>query len=154
MANICIFTGNIGRDIEVKTVGAGNLVCNNALAVTEYYKGEKSTSWVPLTFWNKSAEILQEHCKKGSKILVTCKFGFGKEWEDKNGSKRIDPVFTVERFEFLDPKPQTGNHQGQQQNQGYQNQAAPQMPPANSGNNQRQGLNPEHGDFIEDDIPF
>ena len=138
--NVNHFIGNLGQEPELKQAGSAQVV-NVSMAVTEKYKGEKKTIWVPLTFWNKTAELVSQYCQKGSKLRVTAKFDL-QEWQDKDGNKRQSPKFNVLDMEFLGGGQQQQSQQpAQQQQQSFQpqSQAPPQVPNDN---------------ILEEDIPF
>ena len=128
--NKVFLIGRLGQEPESRTTPAGHTVCNISLAVSEKYKGEETTTWVKLVFWNKTAEILTKFCKKGSQIFVEGSLQV-REWQDKDGNKRETTEVVVRSMQMLDGKP-SGNQQNYQQNQ----QQEPQ------------------GDFVEDDILF
>lgn len=68
--NKFIFTGNLGRDAETKTVG-GTTVCNFAVAVTSGYGDKQKTTWVSCALWGKQAEgALPGYLTKGQKVAV------------------------------------------------------------------------------------
>ncbi len=136
--NTCIFIGNLGQDPEKRVTQSGTSVLSINMAVTEKYKGESKTVWIPLTFWAKTADLVEQYCKKGSKLRVTCRFEM-QDWQDKDGNKRQSPKFNVNEMEFL------GDGKSRQTPQN-QTPASHQEPPA-------QPPNP-NGDFIESDIPF
>jgi single-strand DNA-binding protein len=158
--NQCNFIGHLGQDVELRQAGSSQ-VANVSMAVTKKVKGEPITVWVPLTFWNKTAELVAQYCKKGSKLRVTGEFSM-REWEDQQTqSKRSAPVFTVWDMEFLGDKHQgQGNQQqGSQQNNQYNTggQNFQNHPPQNQQNqgyqNQQYGNQPQGNDnpFAEDD---
>jgi single-strand DNA-binding protein len=140
------FIGNLGNDPELRDAGSAKVV-NVNMAVTEKYKGEKKTTWVPLTFWNKTAELVSQYCKKGAKLRVTAKFEM-QDWQDKDGNKRQSPKFNVIDMEFL------GGGQSQQSGQQSQQQNQYQSPP-NQQPQQQQTAPPQQNipndDFMEDD---
>lgn len=144
---VCIFEGRLGQDPEKRVIPSGKSVVNVTLAVTKRQKGDNKTIWVPLTFWEKSADLAEQYLKRGSRILVRTEFDM-QDWQDKDGNKRQSPKFTVFEMEFLDSKPQSQQiqqhdpYQSPPQNQGYQN-----SPPDNFQNNQRQYSD----EFADDD---
>lgn len=137
--NLCLFVGRLGKDPEVKYFQSGDAYCNVSIAVSEKWKDKQSgeskenTTWVPLVFTGKPAEILGKYAKKGSQIRVEGKFTVRK-WQ-KDGADQYTTEVRVRDFQLLGGKPE-GAQGGQQ--------AAPAPKPAarNSG-----------GD-MEDDIPF
>ena len=103
--NQIILIGNLGADIELKTTNSGKYVASVNMAVKGDYNKEK-TDWIPLVFWNKSAETAAQYLHKGSKIAVVGRLS-ARNYDDKEGKKRTAYEVVVERFEFLDAKPNT-----------------------------------------------
>lgn len=69
--NKIILVGNLCREPETETVGKGkNKISRlwNTLAINN--GKDKETTFVPFTLLGKSAEIVEEYCDKGSKLLV------------------------------------------------------------------------------------
>jgi single-strand DNA-binding protein len=97
-----IFTGNLGRDWEMKSVGSYT-VYENTLAVKSG-KDNKETIWVKLSQWNeKGGEILTQYTGKGSKLLVTGDIDVS-AYLDKQGAAKADLRVRVNSFEFIGEK--------------------------------------------------
>jgi single-strand DNA-binding protein len=67
--------GNVGKDPEMRSTGAGVPVCNFSIAVNSSWKntaGEvtEHVEWVYVVCWRKLAEIAAEFVKKGNPVLV------------------------------------------------------------------------------------
>jgi single-strand DNA-binding protein len=60
-------TGRIGNEIEMKESQNGKSFCRVSLAVNNK---KNETIWFSVFFFEKKAEIIQNYCQKGSKILV------------------------------------------------------------------------------------
>ena len=84
--NSCNFVGTLGRDWENK----GKLH-KNSLAVRKY---DKTTLWVPLIAFGKTAEILEKHTTKGQCIGVSGELDIN-EYEGKYYTSVI-----VNKFSF------------------------------------------------------
>ena len=72
MNQFCI-VGNLTKDPEIKTLSDGNKVCNVIVACDRDYKdkdGNKLVDYLKLSLWNKNAELINEHSKKGSLIKL------------------------------------------------------------------------------------
>jgi single-strand DNA-binding protein len=95
--NVCCFIGRLGQAPDVKALASGKTVCNVSLAVNGYRKDD--VSWVPLTFWEKKAEVLSEYCRKGSRIGVRCHLQ-----TNKGDDGRTFYSFIVDDLFFLDAK--------------------------------------------------
>jgi single stranded DNA-binding protein len=73
--NRVILLGNLVRDIELRYTNSKLAVCQNAIAVNERRKnaaGEwvDETSFVDVTFFGRTAEVVAEYLGKGSPIFV------------------------------------------------------------------------------------
>lgn len=108
LRNKVILIGNIGDNPALTTFESGNKVCKISLATNEVYKNDKkekvtSTTWHTLVFWNKTAEILEKFCKKGSEIAIEGKLSNG-SYEDKDGIKRYTTEIIVSELVLLNTK--------------------------------------------------
>jgi single-strand DNA-binding protein len=93
--------GNIGKEVVMKYTPAGKAVTEFSVACNEGKGDNKTTEWIKVVAWEKSAEILNEYAKPGSKIYLygECKI---ETWKDKSsGDLRAQMVLTVREFEFL-----------------------------------------------------
>ena len=103
--NITAFTGNLGRDFDVTTTSSGMTIAKNVLAVRRDFKdkqtGQYETDWIPLTVFGKTAEIMNQHLSKGSKVEIVGKLQTN-NYTDKDGNKRTSYDVIVNSFGFLD----------------------------------------------------
>jgi len=146
--NTTILTGNFTRDIDFKYAQSGTAIASTAIAVSHKYtqNGEKKEDvmFIDVTFFGKSAEIVNQYCHKGSKMLVEGRLNLD-QWVDQNGGKRSKHTLIVARFEMLDSKPADNQGGAQQPNQGNQNyqqqgqQQQQQQPNQGNQNYQQQG---------------
>lgn len=96
--------GNLGRDPEVKFVGAQNTaVCELSVACTERVKkaGEWQdvTEWVRVVTFGKTAESAGQHLKKGRQVYADGRMQT-REWE-KDGVKHQRTEVVADRVIFL-----------------------------------------------------
>lgn len=130
--------GNIGHDLELRTVANGKSVLSFNIAVRAY--GDK-TDWFRVTVWEKQAENTARFCKKGSKIGVTGSLTTN-EFTNKEGQE----VKTVEirglQIDFLDTKEERGEQSGG----GYQKKETNNIDPFEKNGNPI--------DISDDDLPF
>lgn len=96
--------GNVGNDPEIKSFEGGNTVANLNVAVSEKFKNKagetvESTEWFRIVAWNRLAEFIQKHTKKGNKIFVTGKIKSRKY--EKDGIERTITELHAERIEQL-----------------------------------------------------
>ena len=91
--NKVILVGNVGQDPEVKYTASGVPVAKLSLATTERFKDRNDqwqdrTEWHSVVAWQRLAEIVGEHVRKGSKLYVEGKLQTS-TWEDRqNGEKK------------------------------------------------------------------
>lgn len=110
MANLnkVFLMGNLTRDPELSYTPAGAAICKFGMAINRIWKakdGEKQeeVTFVDLEAWARTAEVIAEHCRKGSAILVEGRLHFS-QWEGKDGQKRSKLTVTVEGFQFVGAK--------------------------------------------------
>jgi single-strand DNA-binding protein len=97
--NKAIIAGHMTRDPETRQAGE-HTVCNFGLASSRKRAGGEEVLFIDCTAWNKTAEIIQQYCNKGSAILVEGHLRLEK-WDDKTtGAKRSKITLTVESFQF------------------------------------------------------
>lgn len=151
--NLCCFIGRLGRDPEVRYMPNGDAAVNISIAVGKSWKdknsGEKKevTTWVPVSFFGKTAEIVGEYCKKGSQLQITGEFSVRK-YTDKDGNEKQITEIKGDRMQLLGSPAGSGGAQ-----QTAPRQAAPAQRAAAPA--QRQAARPAQGfDDMDDDIPF
>lgn len=86
--NKVILVGNVGRDPELKYTPSGTAVVSFSIATNERYKDKNGewqdrTEWHNVKAWQRTAEIVGEYVKKGSKVYVEGSLRTD-SWEDKN----------------------------------------------------------------------
>lgn len=84
--------GNVGNDPEVRNLDSGSKLAKLSLATNESYRNDKgervtNTEWHNVVAWNKTAEIIENHVKKGKEVAIDGKLTT-RSWEDKDGVKR------------------------------------------------------------------
>jgi single-strand DNA-binding protein len=78
--NCITFTGNIGKDAEVRSTQSVN-VCNFSVAVKQGFKGN-TTEWYRCSIWGARGDSLAQYLTKGAKVAVTGEFEIG-EYDGK-----------------------------------------------------------------------
>lgn len=81
--NIACFSGNLGRDAEVKTVGQ-HTVTTFSIAVRSGYGEKASTFWLNCNAWNR--DKLSQYLTKGSRVVVSGELSL-REYDKKDGTK-------------------------------------------------------------------
>jgi single-strand DNA-binding protein len=126
MYNKVIMIGNLTRDIELKYIPSGAAVAKGAIATSHKFKtqtGEQKEEVCFLDFsvFGKSAEILNQYVRKGSKVMLEGRLIF-EQWTAQDGTNRNRHTLRVETFKFLDSKADAQNNNGGGYNS-YENQA-------------------------------
>ncbi len=181
MYNRVIMIGNLTRDIELRYLPSGAAIAKSAIATSFKYKtstGEQKDEVCFLDFnvFGKSAEIINQYVRKGSKVLLEGRLVF-EQWTAQDGTNRNRHSLRVENFKFLDSKGDSQNSGGGYNNQtpAYDNNPSQQVgynqnqqtqsynnnnQTQNGGYNNQGGANeqqthsiPEY-DIDEDEIPF
>jgi single-strand DNA-binding protein len=102
--NRVILLGNLTRDPELRYVSTGTPVCDIGLAVNDRRKGPNGdwideTTFVDVTLWSRTAEVVSEYCTKGSPLLVEGRLKLD-TWE-KDGKKNQKLRVVGERIQLL-----------------------------------------------------
>ena len=103
--NIMIASGRIGKDIELKSIpSTGKSVLENTIAVYDgKHNGESKTVWINFTAWEKTAELIQTHFKKGDMIGLVGKYQ-SQSFDKKEGGKGYKNFLLVSSIEFYPNK--------------------------------------------------
>ena len=148
--NLTVLTGNIATDIELRQVG-DTVVTSINLAVRDNFKKD-TTHFIRVEAWDKTAELLNQYCSKGSKIGVEGSLKVDK-FKDKEGNNREVTKVNASRIEFLDSKGSNSGADGQQsQGRPNTNQAQKQrsnVPDENPFANSKGSV-----DISDDSLPF
>jgi len=96
--NRVILSGNLTADPEIRATGSGLQVAKFTIAVNEFRKQEKYTSFFDCTAFGKTAEFMQNYLKKGNKVLLEGRLE-QQRWESKEGEKRNKVAILVEKLE-------------------------------------------------------
>lgn len=122
--NLFTFTGNLGKDAEVKYMPNGNAVCEFSVAVKSGYGDKEKTNWVRCAMFGKKADgQLPSYLTKGTQVAVSGELEL-QEWEGQNGKGAALSVI-VGTIDLIGGKPQGQSNQAPQQ-AGYSPQQQPQ----------------------------
>lgn len=102
------------EDPVLKTFDGGGKLCGIRAAYNGQYKDKsggvvKTTSFFSLVFFGRNAEVLSQYAKKGSQIDVEAE-PVENKYETKDGQKRSNTEFRVQRFTLLYGKPKPVEH--------------------------------------------
>ena len=129
--NFSIFTGNLGRDPELRQHNGDNIL-NFPIGVQTGNKEKPETMWVDCALWGKRATSLQPYLAKGNRVTVSGSIKL-EEYKAKDGTPKTRLRLSVDQID-LPPK---GDAPAQTQ-QTQQPQSAPAGAMAD----------------MDDDIPF
>ena len=148
--NKIILLGNVGKDPEFRATAGGTTVANFSLATTDRAKDATGnwtdrTEWHNLVAFQRTAEIVRDYVKKGSKLYIEGKIQT-RSWDDKtSGEKKYRTEVLVNELVLLSGRGEGGEG-------GNYNRAG------SSSYDQR---SPAHSDDLvnsteitDDDIPF
>ena len=110
--NRVILVGNLCDDVELKQVG-DNCVTDLRLAVNDRVKknGEwvDETTFIDVTFWNRTAEIAEEYLSKGSACMIEGRLKMD-TWEDREtGQNRSKHKIMGDRLVLLGGRSQASS---------------------------------------------
>ena len=117
--NCWTFTGNLGKDCEVRTTQGGMTVCSFSVAVKSGYGDNAKTTWANCALFGKRAEGgLPQYLVKGAQVCISGEACLD-EW-DKDGVKNKALKVNVDKLDLIG-----GNANAPQQ---APQQFAPQQP--------------------------
>jgi len=156
--------GNVGKDPEIRSTAGGTMVANLTLATSDRQKDPQGnwqdrTEWHNLVAFTRTAEIVRDYVKKGSKLYIEGKIQT-RSWDDKeSGQKRYRTEIIVNELVLLSSREEGAGGSGQggysrATSSGSSSSSAAsfdQRPPAAAGGNDDYAQSAEISD---DDIPF
>lgn len=100
--NKVILSGRITKDIELRYTTNNCAVTNFNLAVR---RNKDEADFVSIVAYSKTAELIQNYCKKGSSINIVGRLQT-RQYDDKDGKRVYVTEVIVDEIEFLDKKEQ------------------------------------------------
>ena len=104
--NKVILLGNVGKDPEIRSTPAGAIVASFTLATSDRYQDPQGnwqdrTEWHNLVAFKRTAEIVRDYVKKGSKLYIEGTLRTN-SWDDKQtGQKRYRTEIIVNDMSLL-----------------------------------------------------
>ncbi|HVZ82618.1 MAG TPA: single-stranded DNA-binding protein [Terracidiphilus sp.] len=151
--NKVILLGNVGKDPEMRSTPGGTLVANFTLATSDRQKDAQGnwqdrTEWHNLVAFTRTAEIIRDYVKKGSKLYVEGKIQT-RSWDDKEtGAKRYRTEIIVNDISLLSGRDEGGSGGGYSRGSG--SSSSYDQRPASGGNDDYS----QQAEISDDDIPF
>ena len=151
--NKVILLGNVGKDPEIRSTPSGTMVAQFGLATSDRYQDPQGnrqdrTEWHNLVAFKRTAEIVRDYVKKGSKLYVEGSLRTS-NWEDKQtGQKRYKTEIIVNDLSLL-----SGRDEG---SGGYSRPAASSSSAASFDQSPPAGHDDlsQSAEISDDDIPF
>lgn len=97
--------GRIVRDVELRDVGDGKIVLNNAVAIPRIFKTDngQETDYINFVAWGKRAEVIEKYCEKGHLIGLDGKIQ-SRSYKNNEDQKIYVVELLVESVHFLQSK--------------------------------------------------
>jgi single-strand DNA-binding protein len=149
--NKVILLGNVGKDPEIKSTPSGTMVATFGLATSDRYQDPQGnwqdrTEWHNLVAFKRTAEIVRDYVKKGSKLYIEGSLRTS-NWEDKtSGQKRYKTEIIVNDLSLLSGRDEGSG--GGYSRGGGDAASYDQRPPA-----AREDIG-QQAEISDDDIPF
>jgi single-strand DNA-binding protein len=124
--NKVILIGRIGKDPEHKMLPNGTGVVQFSLATSEKYtkdgQKQEKTEWHNVVFFGKTADIINQYCKKGMQVYVDGKIQT-RQWDDQStGQKKYKTEIVGNEIKFLGS---VGSGNQNQQSGGFSDDSVP-----------------------------
>ncbi len=153
--NKVILLGNVGKDPEIRSTAGGTMVANFTLATSDRQKDAQGnwqdrTEWHNLVAFTRTAEIIRDYVKKGSKLYVEGKIQT-RSWDDKeSGQKKYRTEIIVNDLSLLSGRDEgsSGGYSSRAASSSSSTASFDQRPPAT------QDTYAQSAEISDDDIPF
>ena len=144
--------GNVGKDPEIRSSASGVMVANLTLVTSDRQKDAQGnwqdrTEWHNMVAFNRTAEIVRDYVKKGSKLYIEGKIQT-RSWDDKEtGAKRYRTEIIVNELILLSSRDEGAG--------GYSHAASTSSSAASFDQRPPAAVNAQDETMIsDDDIPF
>lgn len=141
--NVCILSGCLVRDAELKKSGNGTSIASGVIAVSRERRdanGEYGTDFINFVAWDKQAEYIVKQARKGSRMELVGRWQV-RTYNDKDGEKITVNELVVEKvnvFASASAKASTPKEEPKQE----------PLPDIDLDDEE------ESQDYDEDDLPF
>ena len=90
--NKVFLLGNVGKDPEIRSTPSGTIVATFGLATSDRFQDAQGnwqdrTEWHNLVAFKRTAEIIRDYVKKGSKLYIEGKLQT-RSWDDKETKQK------------------------------------------------------------------
>lgn len=104
--NKVMVIGNLGSEPETRFTPSGKAVANLSVATAETWTDKSSgeqkerTEWHRIVAFGRTAEVVGEYLRKGSKVYIEGKLQTSK-WQDRDGNDRYTTEIVTDRMVML-----------------------------------------------------
>jgi single-strand DNA-binding protein len=150
--NKVILLGNVGKDPEIRSTPGGTMVANFSLATSDRFQDQQGnwqdrTEWHNLVAFKRTAEIIRDYVKKGSKLYVEGRIQT-RTWDDKEGAKHYKTEIIVNDLSLLSGREEGSGGYSRSTSSSSSAASFDQRPPAG------QDDVAQSAEISDDDIPF
>lgn len=114
-----IFTGRLGRDVELRYTPGGNAVTNLDVAYNYGKKGpdgNRPTQWVDCSLFGKRAEALAPYLLKGQQLYLILSDVHIRTYQKNDNTQGFTLSGSVDEIELIGGRPEgAAQHQAQRQ---------------------------------------
>lgn len=126
--NIWNFTGNLGKDCEIKYTKSGDAIGTFSVAVSSGYGDNKKTTWANCAlFGNQAKSKLPEYLTSGTSVAVSGEV-FMEEWQGQDGVKNKSLKVNVMKIDLIGSSKQKDSAPQQSYSKATPQHQAPQAP--------------------------
>jgi single-strand DNA-binding protein len=151
--NKVILLGNVGKDPEIRSTPGGTMVATFSLATSDRYQDQQGnwqdrTEWHNLVAFKRTAEIIRDYVKKGSKLYIEGRIQT-RSWDDKDtGAKRYKTEIIVNDLSLLSGRDEGSGGYSRPASSSTSAAGFDQRPPAGADDIA------QSAEISDDDIPF
>jgi single-strand DNA-binding protein len=115
--NRVVMTGNLTKDPELRSLPSGTSVCELRIACNTRRKDQASGEWTDkpnffnVKVWGTQGENAARFLSKGRPVAVDGRLDW-REWEAQDGTKRQAIDIIADSVQFLGPREQAANGNG------------------------------------------
>lgn len=99
MVNRMILQGRLCADPEMRRTQNGTAVCSFRVAWSETVKDRETKLFLNCVAWQGTAEMICKYFRKGKELAVEGRLST-REYDDRDGNRRIVTEMTVDRVHF------------------------------------------------------
>ena len=97
------FTGHIGGDCNTRFTQSGDPIVSFSVGVKSGFGEKATTTWANCAMFGKRGEAVAQYLKKGAQVGITGEVSL-REWQDKEGQKRVNLDVRVNDLTLLGSK--------------------------------------------------